>query len=96
MYEIDQTQNEIRSSTGRVPTCVRPPYDDWNATVLTQIAARGLSTMSYSIDPRDWSLPGTESIVASVVGAAFPGSGGRYARRWRKPLRDGSGVTADH
>ncbi len=73
-YEIDQTQNEIRTLTGQTPTCVRPPYDSWNTTVLDQIAQRGLTTMSYSIDPRDWSLPGTQAIVDSVVGAAFPGA----------------------
>lgn len=49
-YEIDQTQNEIRSLTGVTPTCVRPPYDDWDTTVLDQIAERGLTTMSYSIN----------------------------------------------
>jgi peptidoglycan/xylan/chitin deacetylase (PgdA/CDA1 family) len=73
-YQIDQTQNEIRSLTGEAPTCVRPPYDAWNAMVLDQIAQRGLTTMSYSIDPRDWSLPGVQSIVNRVVGAAFPGA----------------------
>jgi len=71
-YQIDQTQNEIRTLTGQTPTCVRPPYDSWNTTVLDQIAQRGLTTMSYSIDPRDWSHPGTQAIVDSVVGAAFP------------------------
>jgi hypothetical protein len=73
-YQIDQTQSEIRSLTGQTPTCVRPPYDAWNGTVLQQIAARGLTTMSYSIDPRDWSLPGVGTIVDRVVGAAFPGA----------------------
>jgi peptidoglycan-N-acetylglucosamine deacetylase len=72
--QIDQTQNEIRSITGNTPTCVRPPYDSWNATVLDQIAGRGLTTMSYSVDPRDWALPGVSAIVANVVGAAFPGA----------------------
>ncbi|MGO9341579.1 MAG: polysaccharide deacetylase family protein [Acidimicrobiales bacterium] len=73
-YEIDQTQNEIRSLTGLTPSCVRPPYDDWDTTVLDQIAQRGLTTMSYSIDPRDWTLPGVQTIVDSVVDAAFPGA----------------------
>jgi len=73
-YQIDQTQTEIRSLTGRSPTCVRPPYNAWNGAVLDQIAARGLTTMSYSIDPRDWSLPGVSAIVDRVVGAAFPGA----------------------
>jgi peptidoglycan/xylan/chitin deacetylase (PgdA/CDA1 family) len=73
-YQIDQTQNEIRALTGDTPSCVRPPYDDWDTTVLDQIAVRGLTTMSYSIDPRDWTLPGVQAIVDSVVGAAFPGA----------------------
>jgi peptidoglycan/xylan/chitin deacetylase (PgdA/CDA1 family) len=73
-YEIDQTQNLIASITGQTPTCVRPPYDAFNATVLDQIAMRGLTTMSYSFDPRDWALPGVGAIVDNVVGAAFPGA----------------------
>jgi peptidoglycan/xylan/chitin deacetylase (PgdA/CDA1 family) len=72
--QIDQTQNEIRSVTGETPECVRPPYDAWNSTVLEQVAQRGLLTMSYSIDPRDWTLPGVQAIVSRVVGAAFPGA----------------------
>lgn len=71
--QIDQTQAEIESLTGVAPACVRPPYDAWNATVLQQLTARHLTTMSYSIDPRDWSNPGTSAIVARVVEAATPG-----------------------
>ena len=73
-YQIDQTQNEIRVLTGDTPSCVRPPYDAWDTTVLDQIAVRGLTTMSYSIDPRDWTIPGVQAIVDGVVGAAFPGA----------------------
>ena len=72
--QIDTTQAEIQAVTGTAPQCVRPPYDAWNATVLSQIAARGLTTMSYSVDPKDWTLPGVQSIVSNVVGAAFPGA----------------------
>jgi peptidoglycan/xylan/chitin deacetylase (PgdA/CDA1 family) len=72
--QIDQTQNVIRSITGQAPNCVRPPYDVFNATVLQQMAARGLTTMSYSIDPRDWTNPGVQTIVERVVSAAFPGA----------------------
>ncbi|MBV9661838.1 MAG: polysaccharide deacetylase family protein [Acidimicrobiales bacterium] len=73
-YQIDQTQNEIRAVTGQTPTCVRPPYNAWNATVVDQLAQRQLTTMSYSIDPRDWTLPGTQAIAARVIGSAFPGA----------------------
>ncbi len=70
--QIDMTQAEIQAVTGTTPQCVRPPYDAWNSTVLSTIAARGLTTMSYSVDPMDWSLPGVQTIVNRVVGAAFP------------------------
>ena len=72
--QIDMTQAEIQAVTGTTPQCVRPPYDAWNAAVLNQVAVRGLTTMSYSIDPKDWTLPGVQAIVSRVVGAAFPGA----------------------
>ena len=70
--QIDMTQAEIRDVTGTTPECVRPPYDAWSAGVLSEIASRGLTTMSYSIDPKDWTLPGVQAIADRVVGAAFP------------------------
>ena len=72
--QIDMTQTEIRAVTGTTPACVRPPYDAWNSAVLSQVASRGLTTMSYSVDPKDWTLPGVQAIVDRVVGAAFPGA----------------------
>ncbi len=72
--QIDRTQAEIRSVIGQTPSCVRPPDDAWNDTVLEQVGERGLTTMSYSVDPRDWALPGVTAIVRSVLGAAFPGA----------------------
>ncbi|HET6964128.1 MAG TPA: polysaccharide deacetylase family protein [Acidimicrobiales bacterium] len=72
--QIDQTQIEIAGVTGLTPNCVRPPYDAFNSTVISQLAARGLTTMSYSVDPRDWTSPGASVIASRVVGAAFPGA----------------------
>ncbi len=73
-YQIDQTQFTISALTGQTPECVRPPYDSWNTTALQQIAGRGLTTMSYSIDPSDYKMPGVQAIVDRVVNAAFPGA----------------------
>ncbi len=72
--QIDMTQSEIRAVTGTTPQCVRPPYDAWNSTALGVIASRGLTTMSYSVDPKDYTLPGVQAIVNRVVSAAFPGA----------------------
>jgi peptidoglycan-N-acetylglucosamine deacetylase len=72
--QIDMTQAEIRAVTGTTPQCLRPPYDAWSATALSVIASRGLATMSYSVDPKDYTLPGVQAIADRVVGAAFPGA----------------------
>jgi peptidoglycan/xylan/chitin deacetylase (PgdA/CDA1 family) len=72
--QIDMTQAEIQAVTGTTPECVRPPYDAWNGAVLNQVASRGLTTMSYSVDPKDWTLPGVQVIADRVVSAAFPGA----------------------
>ncbi len=72
--QIDQTQGEIQAVTGTTPQCLRPPYDAFNATVLSEVAARGMTTMSYSVDSKDWTRPGVGGIVQAVVGAAFPGA----------------------
>jgi peptidoglycan/xylan/chitin deacetylase (PgdA/CDA1 family) len=72
--QVQQTQAEIQSLTGQTPTCVRPPYDAFNPTVLDTIGGLGLTTMSYSVDPRDWSQPGVAAIVSSVLRGASPGA----------------------
>jgi peptidoglycan/xylan/chitin deacetylase (PgdA/CDA1 family) len=73
-FQIDQTQNLISAVTGRAPVCVRPPYDAWNGTTLQQLASRGLTTMSYSVDSIDYQHPGVQAIVNAVVGSSFPGA----------------------
>lgn len=94
--QIDMAQSEISAVTGTTPACVRPPYDSWNSTVLSEVAARGLTTMSYSIDPKDWTTPGVATIVSRVVGAAFPRGGRRPARRRWRSFPDGCRPAADH
>ena len=73
-FEIDQTQSMITSVMGTAPICVRPPYNSWSATTLQQLAIRGLTTMSYSVDSGDWQRPGVQAIVNATVGSAFPGA----------------------
>ncbi|MGH9076245.1 MAG: polysaccharide deacetylase family protein, partial [Acidimicrobiales bacterium] len=71
--QIDQTTGLITSITGGPVNCVRPPYDAFNPGVVGQIAARGDTTMSYSVDPRDWTRPGVGAIVSRVLAGAVPG-----------------------
>ena len=90
------TQSEIQAVTGTTPQCVRPPYDAWNATVLNQIASRGLTTMSYSVDPRDWTPARGAGDREPGGRCCVPGRRGRHARRRRRPLPDSGRTSADH
>jgi peptidoglycan/xylan/chitin deacetylase (PgdA/CDA1 family) len=42
--------------------------------VLAECAAQGLKPLGWSVDPRDWSRPGTDRIVRTIMGTTTPGS----------------------
>ena len=52
--EIDRTNEAIRQATGVKPTILRPPYGAANGVVLEQLRARGMSSILWSVDTRDW------------------------------------------
>jgi peptidoglycan/xylan/chitin deacetylase (PgdA/CDA1 family) len=72
--EVDATTNLIQSVTGQTVKCVRPPYGYSNASVLTQLAQRGLGELLWDIDPSDYTTPGTGVITNRVLGALHPGA----------------------
>jgi len=72
--EVDRTDSLISSLTATPVGCVRPPYGAVNATVVDRLGSRGLTTVLWSVDPADYSRPGTGAIVDRVLGAVRPGS----------------------
>jgi peptidoglycan/xylan/chitin deacetylase (PgdA/CDA1 family) len=72
--EVDATTNLIQSVTGQVVKCVRPPYGYSNASVVAQLAHRGLGELLWDIDPSDYSTPGTGVITNRVLSALHPGA----------------------
>jgi chitooligosaccharide deacetylase len=75
-WELASTANAIHNALG--PTyCLpywRPPFGDYNGAVVAQTTAMGLTTVTWSVDPQDWSSPGVQTIVDRVLSAAKPGS----------------------
>lgn len=70
------TMNAINSALGGTP-CIwfwRPPYMDQNAAVIAHAASLGLTTIDWDDDSRDWSRPGVQTIVDTVLGEAHPGA----------------------
>ncbi|MCW1754923.1 MULTISPECIES: chitooligosaccharide deacetylase NodB [Rhizobium] len=53
---------------------VRAPYGIWTDEVLTTSAGVGLAPLHWSVDPRDWSRPGVDAIVDTVLSSVQPGA----------------------
>ncbi|WP_404392157.1 polysaccharide deacetylase family protein [Humibacillus xanthopallidus] len=75
--------NKMESALGYRPRCVRPPYGATNSRIASIIASRGQRQILWTVDPRDWSRPGTWTIVNRVLANVRPGS--------RILLHDGGG-----
>ncbi len=66
--------NRMESALGSRPRCVRPPYGATNSRIATIIANRGQRQVLWTVDPRDWSRPGTTTIVNRVLANVRSGS----------------------
>jgi peptidoglycan/xylan/chitin deacetylase (PgdA/CDA1 family) len=72
--QIEMTAQAISHVTGTPPLFLRPPYGAINATVLTQAQRLNLSLVLWNVDPRDWSLPGSSTIIGRVLSSTQNGS----------------------
>jgi peptidoglycan/xylan/chitin deacetylase (PgdA/CDA1 family) len=72
--ELLSTSQEIATITGQAPIVFRPPGGEFNSTVQSIAANLGLSTVLWNVDPKDWSLPGTNVIIQRVLAATHNGS----------------------
>jgi peptidoglycan/xylan/chitin deacetylase (PgdA/CDA1 family) len=72
--ELDRTQAAVNKAAAITPNLFRPPYGDTTPAINNLAATRGLQTMMWSVDPRDWAQPGPAVITQRVVGGAAAGS----------------------
>jgi peptidoglycan/xylan/chitin deacetylase (PgdA/CDA1 family) len=72
-YQLQSTANAIRRATGFAPCLWRAPYGSVDPALEALARRLGLLTIDWNIDPRDWSLPGVGSIVATVLREAQNG-----------------------
>jgi peptidoglycan/xylan/chitin deacetylase (PgdA/CDA1 family) len=52
----------------------RAPGGAWSRNIMASCAANGLRALDWSVDPRDWSKPGTNQIVEVIMTKTRPGS----------------------
>ena len=72
--EIAAAQKRIEDATGFRTCLFRPPDGVYDSGTLAAAKRLGMSTIVWSVDPRDWSRPGTSAIYSRVVSAAHDGS----------------------
>jgi peptidoglycan/xylan/chitin deacetylase (PgdA/CDA1 family) len=72
--QISMAASAIKSATGFYPCLFRAPYGATSPALLSLARSMGFTTIQWDIDPRDWSLPGTQAIYQNVVNNAHPGA----------------------
>jgi peptidoglycan-N-acetylglucosamine deacetylase len=71
--QVDRTNDVLQELTGVRPTCVRPPFGRADGTVGERLARRGLASVVWTGDSRDFEKPGADTIVASALRGLQPG-----------------------
>ena len=71
--QMRDTNAAIRSASGFTPCLFRPPYGSTGADLVSRANAQGMTSVLWSADPLDWRMPGTGSIVSTVLSQASGG-----------------------
>jgi peptidoglycan/xylan/chitin deacetylase (PgdA/CDA1 family) len=72
--QIADAADRIEDYTGFKPCLFRPPGGAVNSSVVATAGSLGMKTITWDVDPRDWSLPGTAEIYGNITSNAGPGS----------------------
>ncbi|MFE7122069.1 polysaccharide deacetylase family protein, partial [Streptomyces sp. NPDC057654] len=72
--QIRRTQDVIERTTGRRPVLFRAPGGHFADAAMAECATLGLRPISWSVDPEDWSNPGSRRIADRVLADARTGS----------------------
>jgi len=72
--EVARTAQLLAAVCGVAPKRFRPPYGSTNAALEAAVAAQGLETVLWDVDPRDWEDPGVDAIVERTLAALTPGA----------------------
>jgi peptidoglycan-N-acetylglucosamine deacetylase len=72
--EIAADSARIEAYTDFKPCLFRPPGGALNSGVISTAGSLGMRTITWNVDPRDWSTPGTAAIYSRIVSTTRPGS----------------------
>jgi len=72
--QILREASTITSFGAPFPRLFRPPYGYWNNTTLQLLHKYRMLMVLWTVDTSDYRLPGSESIINTVVSGAQPGA----------------------
>ena len=72
--EIELCNNEVKAITGKSPTLFRPPYGDYNNSVVDTVNGLGMYCIQWSIDSLDWQDPSPAEITDKIKNNLAPGA----------------------
>lgn len=65
--ELMKPHEKVKKLTGKEMKLFRPPYGDYNNTVIRAARDSGYDTIQWDVDSLDWKDYGVDSIVKTVV-----------------------------
>ena len=73
--EIRQVHDQVKELTGKEMTLFRPPYGDYNDTLIDAAGELGYHTIQGDVDSLDWKDYGADAIVSKVLDHPHLGNG---------------------
>ena len=74
LNELERCNTKIAEITGKRPTLLRPPYGDYNNTVIEAAEQCSMHTIQWSVDSLDWKGLDASEISRRVTEGVKPGS----------------------
>lgn len=72
--QIASCNDKIKSVTGVSPILFRPPYGDYDNTLVKTVSDLGMYAIQWDVDSLDWKDPTPQQIVQRVTSKVKPGS----------------------
>ncbi len=73
--ELMKVHKKVKDLTGYEMNLFRPPYGDYNNSVITNASENGYYTIQWDVDSLDWKNYGVDSIINTVTNHKHLGPG---------------------
>ncbi|NCE65314.1 polysaccharide deacetylase family protein [Pseudoflavonifractor sp. 524-17] len=72
--DVEACNDKIEAVTGVRPTLIRPPYGEYNDTVISSVRSIGMEPIQWDVDSLDWKDLSAADITKRVTAKVGPGS----------------------